>query len=280
MNSMELAIADGPVQEAVEDGELAATERNLNPATGAPSLVNTMGSARKSAECPFDLRVPRPALYDFRKLCSQAGKPFVGSDDQVPILIMHGLTPFPHEASYPEGVWGMGYDSSFRPQGHSEPASARTVGWAPKDARWQIGGVKTDLRVGVKGGGAMEIPGAALPVSVQLPGFSWENAKVHSTGDARFNLAIDLTISLASILAGPYDSGGIKFNFYNSKGNIAHFHPMAQLVCFDAATYPKALQFSIRLWVRQSARFLGMIQGNHWPFKMEFENVLTPSLAG
>jgi len=210
----------------------------------------------------YDLEITKPRAVDLRKLWALAGKP-APADIQaalgpsVPILLYHGLTPFPRPGQSPGGVWGIGYQVQL-----ADPDDAATVSLVPETEMTKVASIDQSVEIGLALGGEMAVPDSALEVVTAVPGITLHGVKVGATTDQRFALSIHLDLSLVKVLSGPVGAGGARWHLYRQEDRLDRFQPLLQTLLI-----PKGIDrliMTITTWVRRRGLFFGLLGSRQW----------------
>ncbi len=227
---------------------------------------------RGFGEGPFDLRVILPRALDLTRVWKAAGKPVPTELDailggaKIPVLLNHGLTPFPHDGTLPRGVWGLGYEFELR-----SPV-AHTISLVPDSQALTVADIQQDVQLGLDIGGKIALPAVELPVTGPVPGVSLTGARLEASTQQSMALSLRMKITLRKILAGPFGAGGAKWNLYRQDERLDQFHPLLQTITVPAGT--TSLHAVVRTWATRKKLFGGR---EFWPYPdQEFEI----SLAG
>lgn len=227
---------------------------------------------RGAEEGPFDLRVILPRAVDLAKVFAAAGKKVPTEYDStlggatIPILLNHGITPFPHDGHLPRGVWGFGYEFELlAPVSH-------TVAVLPESEALKIAEIGQDVKLGLSVGGKVGIPDAALQTVSAVPGVSLSGASIEATTDQHLDMSLKLQITLRKILAAPFGAGSAKWNLYRQDERLDVFHPLLQTILVPPGT--TALSGVIRTWAKRKKLFGGQ---EFWPYP---DQAVTISLTG
>jgi hypothetical protein len=247
------------------DDVLAALEAaQAGPFENAAASPGLEGAG--TDESPFDVRVARPRVLSITKLYGLADKP-VPADLQatlgntVPLLLVHGVTPFHRPGASRKGVWGLGYEVVLRHDTEERDLDADTVSVEPGTQFLEVGQINQKISVGLSAGGSLgasqETADAGSALGIAIP-----NAAIHATTDQRFALAIHFVLRLLKVQAGRFGTGGAKWNIYNQDDPVDGEHTLLQTITVD----PSVTKFRTRIvtWVRKRGFLGGSFGGKTW----------------
>jgi hypothetical protein len=210
-------------------------------------------------EPAFEIAVSKPRAIDLRKLWSQldvAMPPELAADfgNRVPVLLCHGITPFYAAGTPPSGVWGIGYEARI-----VRTPQADTVSLTPTSRAIDRAAVGLDVCAGVKLGGEIDVPEELLPLGRELTGLSLHEARLFTTIDAPFALALSYRLSALEVQAGPVGAGGARWNLYGRGKRLDLHQPLFHTVLVPADT--PSLVIEVEGWVKRRRGLADVVGG-------------------
>ncbi|MFF7358295.1 hypothetical protein ACFZA1_37560 [Streptomyces filipinensis] len=261
MSDRTVRLAPGTPQD-VDDQVLFELTEDFE--ASSPEDVMKGGETVGDLDNPFDLAITSPRALDVSKLYEHANQPVPANIQAAlgpkrAILLVHNITPFARSGTRPPRLWGLGYTA--RPS----DVRATTVSLLPEDGTGDKLALGANVAIGLSVSGSLAIPDEQLSLLAQLPGVSVEAAKLSATADARFAVALDWRLTVTHVQSGPLDSGGARWNLYQSDdGLLTEHHVLLHTLLLPEDDHE--ITVHVDTWMRTSSRWFAWRKGHHWDY--------------